>query len=168
MASLKEILRCSGGRRRCKEIDLNEPLASAIRKTSFWFTGRKALFICDDLWRTSSCETGYLYELMGLLDSSPESHMVFSTRSNVIAPKMSSIVFKPRSSTGREARGMFLVAAGFDENARFGSACEEPVRQALELCGGVPLMLSIAGAYVRRGTDTAETFTEGPDMFSQK
>ena len=150
ITSLKELIENSGGEKMCEGINSGTPLESVVGTTSSWFALRKVLFICDDLWKTSSCQTGYFNVLVGLLDKSPKSHMLISTRSNAIACETSARVeFEPRSNMGREARGIFMASAGFDEATLQGSACEELVRQILQRCGGVPLMLSIAGAQVR-------------------
>ena len=155
VACLKEIVRSSGGKRKSEEIDVNGSLESAMRSTSSWFATRKVLFICDDLWQTSSSQTGYFYAFAGLLDHSPKSHLVVSTRSSAIASETNArIVFEPRASTGHVARGMFMKSAGLDEAVIHESLCEDQVRQVLELCGGVPLMISIAGAQVRKRRET--------------
>ena len=154
MSGLKEIVKLSGGKKRSEEIDSNGSLESAIRTTSTWFANRRALFICDDLWATSCCSSGYFHELMGLVKSSSESHIVVSTRDSGIASEASArIVFEPRVRTGRESRGMFMASAGLDEIEVVEEACEGLVEEVLELCAGIPLMLSIAGAQVgkRRG-----------------
>ena len=149
--SLKSIVRKSGGRRRSREIDSTGSLESAVRTTSSWFVGQQALFILDDLWQTSSNEMGYFNELIELLDDSPESHVIISTRSSIIATETSEIIeFKPREIAGSEARKMFLASANLDESLIVERSCEELVDKILGLCGGVPLMLSIAGAQVRR------------------
>ena len=149
-------------KRRCEEIDENGSLESAIRTTSSWFSGRKALFICDDLWNTSLCETGYLNALVGILDCTPKSQMVISTRSSTIASETRArVLFEPRSNTGHESRGMFLASAGIHDGTILDSTCEELMRQVLELCGGVPLMLSMAGAQIRWSRGTAEESLKG-------
>ena len=151
VAALKEIVSRSGGKKRCKEIDSDGPLESAVRTTSSWFAGRRALFILDDLWQTASSRLGYFEELIGLIDKSPDSHVVLSTRSNIIASEASErIEFKPRENTGYEARRIFLATARLDENMTHDSECMKLAERVLELCGGVPLLLSIAGAQVRR------------------
>ena len=162
VASLKEMVRCSGGKRLCEEMDCNVSLESAVSITSSWFAKRRALFICDDLWKTSSCQTGYFNSLVGLLDESPDSHLLISTRSSVIASETkATIVFKPRSTTGHEARGIFLCNAALDEGTIRESGFEELVNQVLERCSGVPLMLSIAGAHVRRRSGTTKASLNG-------
>ena len=161
VSGLKEIVKRSGGKKRSEEIDSNGSLESAVRTTSAWFAGRRALFICDDLWQTSSCLSGYFEKLIGLIDCSPESHIVISTRSSAIACEASSrIVFEPRVNTGRGARGIFLTSAGLDESMIVEGGCGEYVVEVLELCGGVPLMLSIAGAQVRRRKATPKKSLE--------
>ena len=158
VAELKDVVRRSGGKKRSEEIDSNGSLESAIRTTSTWFANRRALFICDDLWRTTSCPSGYYEDLVGLLDNSPESHVVISTRDSAIASEASArIVFEPRVSTGREARGMFMASAALDETKVAKEACEGLVEEVLELCAGIPLMLSIAGAQVRKRRGTPKT-----------
>ena len=155
---LKEMIRRSGGERWCEKIDNNGGLGSAVRITSSWFRGRQALFILDDLWGTPSSQLGYLEEMAGLLDDSPESHMLISTRSSTIAFETSArIEFKPREETGFAARGIFLASAGLHDTSIQDTESEELLEEVLKLCGGVPLMLSIAGAQVRgrAGTHTA-------------
>ena len=155
VANLKAIVRGSGGKRLSEEIDCAGSLESAITAASSWFAGRTALFILDDIWQTSTNQTGYSIELTGLLDDCPNSHVIISTRSNIIASETSSrIEFRPRESTGSEARGMFLASANIDETMTHDSMCGELVEEVLELCGGVPMMLSIAGAQVRRRNGT--------------
>ena len=151
VANLKKVVRESGGVEESEEIDSTGSLEIAVQTTSSWFAGRKALFILDDLWQTSSNEMGYFNELIELLDDSPDSHMLISTRSGIIASKTSGIIeFKPREIAGSEARKMFLASANLDELLITERSCEELVDKILGLCGGVPLMLSIAGAQVRR------------------
>ena len=158
VADLREIARRSGGERLSERIYNSGSLESAVSTISSWFSGREALFILDDLWQTSSNQLGYYEVLVGLLDNSPKSHILISTRSDTIACEASERVeFEPRESTGPDSRGMFLASAGLSETMPLESSCEELVRQVLELCSGIPLMLSIAGAQVRkhRGTTTA-------------
>ena len=114
VAALKEIVSRSGGKKHSKEIDIDGPLESAVHTTSSWFAGRRALFILDDLWQTASSRLGYFKELMGLIDQSPDSYVVLSTRSNVIASETRErIEFKPRENTGHEACRIFLATAQF-------------------------------------------------------
>ena len=161
MSGLKEIVKLSGGKKRSEEIDSNGSLESAIRTTSTWFANRRALFICDDLWATSCCPSGYFHELMGLVKSSSESHIVVSTRDSGIASEASArIVFEPRVRRGRESRGMFMASAGLDEIEVVEEACEGLVEEVLELCAGIPLMLSIAGAQVGKRRGAAKTSLE--------
>ena len=150
VGGLKNIVRYSGGKRWSEKIDKNGSVESAVRTTSCWFSRRKALFILDDLWQTSSNQLGYYNALVGLLDNSPKSHILISTRSDTIACEASERVeFEPRESTGPEARGMFRVSAGLGEMVVPDNEFEKLVEQILMLCGGIPLMLSIAGAQVR-------------------
>ena len=158
VVGLKEMVHRSGGEKYCEKIDSNGSLKQAVSRTSSWFSGRKALFILDDLWQTSSNRLGYLDVLMGLLNECPASHVLFSTRSNTIASETQTrIEFKPRKKLGSEARGIFLASAGLSETVIHENDCEGLVIQVLRLCEGVPLMLSIAGAQVRgrKGTPVA-------------
>ena len=84
--------------------------------------------------------------------------MLISTRSSVIASETSEvIVFGPGTNAGYASRGIFLVSARFDEATILENGCDELVVEILELCSGVLLMLSFAGAQVRglRGTPEA-------------
>ena len=55
----------------------------------------------------------------------------------------------PRPTTGGAARGIFLESAGLNDEAVSCSGADDLVIEILELCRGVPLTLSIAGAQVR-------------------
>ena len=158
VADLKEIVRRSGGERLAEGIDNNGSLESAVSTTSLWFAARQALFILDDIWETPSNQLGHYEALAGLLDDSSKSHILISTRSATIAHKTSTRVeFEPRKVTGSDSRGMFLASAGLNETLILEGNCEKPLQHVLELCGGVPLMLSIAGAQTKwhGGTPTA-------------
>ena len=158
---LRDIIRHSGGEKWSEKIDLDGFLSAAVRTTSLWFAARQVLFICDDLWQTSSSRTGYFDDLVGLLDCSPNSHMVISSQSHAVHFRIPTfVVFKPKQSTGREARGMFLTSAGMDEAMVSESDCEDLVNEVLELCGGLPLKLSIAGELVRNREDSPKMSLE--------
>ena len=155
VAAMKEMIRRSGGEGLSGRIDNSGSLQSAVSATSSWFSGRRALFILDDLWQTPSNQLGYYEALMGLLDDSPDSHILISTRSAMIASETSAIVeFEPREKTGSDSRGMFLASAGLNGVPIHDHDSEELLQQVLELCGGIPLMLAIAGAQVRRHRGT--------------
>ena len=148
--NLKRIVRNSGGEKLANEIDDSGPLESAVATTSSWFAGKKVLFVCDDLWQTTSSRSGYFKELRDLVSCCPESHMLISTRNDKIGPQGSAkVVFEPRPTTGGAARGIFLESAGLNDEAVSSSGTDDLVIEILELCRGVPLTLSIAGAQVR-------------------
>ena len=158
VAGLAEIVNSSGGKRRSEKVSGSRSLESAVRTTSSWFIGRKALFILDDLWQTAPNRLDYFEALTRLTSESPKSHILVSTRSSVVASETNArIEFMPRENTGREARGMFLASAGWRETWMNSSECEELLEQVLELCGGVPLLLSIAGAQVRGHGESSTT-----------
>ena len=147
---LKRIVRNSGGERLADKIDDNGPLESAVATTSSWFAGKRVLFVCEDLWQTSSSRSGYFKELCDLVSCCPESHMLISTRNDKIGPgRFAKVVFEPRPTTGGAARGMFLESAGLNGKVVSGSGADNLVIEILELCRGFPLTLSIAGAQVR-------------------
>ena len=147
---LKRIVRNSGGEKLVNKIDDSGPLESAVATTSSWFAGKRVLFVCDDLWQTTSSRSGYFKELRDLVSCCPESHMLISTRNDKIGPQGSAkVVFEPRPTTGGAARGIFLKSAGLNDEAVSSSGADDLVIEILELCRGVPLTLSIAGAQVR-------------------
>ena len=147
---LKRIVRNSGGERWAGKIDDSGPLESAVETTSSWFAEKKVLFICDDLFQTPLSLWGYYKQLSRLLHHCPESYMIISTRNDRIGPQKSGkVLFEPRPTTGAAARGIFLKSAHLIEEDVSGSTINNLVIQILELCRGVPLTLSIAGAQVR-------------------
>ena len=149
----------SGGKNVFEGIDSSKSLEYVVSITSSWFSNRKVLFICDDLWKhssrirandtASSSQTSYFNQLQGLLDGNPESHMVISTRDGAIATEAgTTVLFESRSYD--EARAIFMKSAKWDEKVMRECASEDLVKQVLERCGGIPLLLSLAGAQVRK------------------
>ena len=147
---LKGAVWSSGGKRLAQKKDMNESLDSASSAASLWFSNRKALFICDDIWETSSSGSSYYNQLVELLEFSPNSLMIVSTSDEKVGSRLyKKVVFEPRNATGPEARGMFLARAGITEENITQYACDGLVDEILELCGGIPLTLSISGAITR-------------------
>ena len=67
-------------------------------------------------WQTSSSRPGYYQELHDLVSRCPESHMIISTRNDIInlqgSPKA---VFEPRPTTGGAPPGICWESAGLNE-----------------------------------------------------
>ena len=57
-------------------------------------------------------------------------------------------MFQPKPILGGAARGMFLKSAGLNETDACSKSVNNRVVEVLELCRGVPLTLSVAGAQV--------------------
>ena len=51
----------SGGAVLSEEIRNKNDVTSAIGKGQGWLSGHKRLFICDDMWRCKSRDSGYLH-----------------------------------------------------------------------------------------------------------
>ena len=106
--SLQGIVEKSGGKNMFEGIDSRQSLELVVSKTASWFSNRKVLFICDDLWKSSlpkrenstmaSCHTSYFNQLQGLLDGKPGFHLVISTRDSEIASNAdATVLFESRS-----------------------------------------------------------------------
>ena len=147
--SLQGIVEKSGGKKMFEGIDSSKTLESVVSKTASWFSNRKVLFICDDLWKHSSSpmrvndpasfsQTSYFNQLQGLLDGNPKSHMVISTRdSDIASDAEATVLFQSRSHC--VARAIFMKSAEWDEKEICEIASEDIVNEVLGRCGGIPV-----------------------------
>lgn len=112
-----------------------------------WFHIKKILFLIDDIWPTSNRPEGFLSDLEGLLQGSPESRMAISTRSLHIASTGGSHDdFGARDECGPISIAILMarVAPGMAPSEQNRKAA----RSILELCSELPIALSVAGAAI--------------------
>lgn len=86
-SELCKIMRVTGADMKAADVQSSKSLSDAVTNAAMWFHGKKILFLIDDIWQTASRPEGYLPDLEGLLQGSPNSRIVISTRSLYIASK---------------------------------------------------------------------------------
>jgi NB-ARC domain len=162
------IVKASGGKLVASEIILCETAAEAANKAGSWFSHRRCLFLCDDLWSSATRKNGFfadLNELTRLGDSSCFCYFLFSTRDIDIASHASSdlVVFKVREPRGQEASEMLRKHARIDKAALHGmkEAGDENIYYVLDMCARLPLALAVAGRAIARALRSASQTPAG-------
>ena len=142
----------SGGAGRARDIRESKTLRGAIEIVVSWFEERETLFLCDDLWETAQSSVGYFTELKQLLTPRGRSRMALSTRDQRIANAAGiPIEFGPRDPEGDLSRAILLKYAGISEEvvSRSCEKCPEAIGKILRTCGGIPIILGVAGRAVQ-------------------
>ena len=128
-------------------------LRELIEEAAMWFSGKRCLFLVDDVWPTGNRETGYLQEVQEILRESPDSRMAVSTRSVEIARAAGLIVpFDAREPTESMSKTLFMhyvtVCVPSVSYTEVEAEVESSVGKILLLCGGLPIALAVAGCGV--------------------
>lgn len=89
---LSKILELTGAVSRASEVASASSLSKAVSRTAIWFYGKRILFLIDDIWPSPGRPEGFLQELGGLIQGSPESRIAISTRCSTMAVKTGSHV----------------------------------------------------------------------------
>lgn len=104
------------------------------------------MFLIDDIWPTASRPEGYLPDLEGLLQGSPNSRILLSTRSVQVAANGSHVDFGARDPCGPLSVEIFLANAAPEMHPNEDQL--DAAKGILNLCSGLPFSLSVAGAAV--------------------
>eukprot|EP00171_Calliarthron_tuberculosum_P005482 IDg5482t1 len=124
-------------------------LSITIELASAWLCRRKILLVCDDIWPIRPEDLGYVHHLKKLLLDATGSVLVVSTRFPRIAESVGSPTsFGTLVARGEKSREILLRAASGKISAN--AETNEYVDKLLDICGGLPLTLSIAGAGVKQ------------------
>lgn len=146
-SELSEIMRVTGATTSATAVLSSKALADPVSNAAIWFRGKRILFLIDDIWPSSNRPEGYLSELEGLIQGSPDSRIAISTRSLLIATKSGSHVdFGARDPCGPISLAIFMAHAEPGVHPR--SCHLEVASGVLESCSGLPIALSVAGAAV--------------------
>lgn len=164
---LNKIMRVTGSTVSAMEVAASRSLSDAVAKAAVWFQGKRILFLVDDLWPSDTGPEGILPELEGLLRASPESCIVLSTRSLVIAAYGGSRVdIGPRDPCGAISLAMFMANAAPEIEQSEGVL--KTTKGILEICSGLPVALSIAGAWVSVYMKTGLSFEQSCRMYLEE
>ena len=139
----------SGGSWIAEEIRNAIGLDSAMRKASGWFGDKKCLFICDDMWRSIDRNSGYLHIMRCLCRERSDGCVLLSTRDLQVAEEVeseNSVRFGARED--EKAGDILCRSAGLSRDKMSRSArreIRESCKSVLEICGGLPVALAVAG-----------------------
>lgn len=146
-SELCKIMRVTGANTTAAEVQTSNTLADAVSNAAIWFHGKQILFLIDDIWPIAASPDGYLPDLEGLLQGSPESRIVVSTRFLQVATKGGSHVdFGARDPCGQISMNIFNAHAA--PNTLLSDGEMDAAQDILRLCSGLPIALSVAGAAV--------------------
>lgn len=144
---LELAVRVSGGASIAKQIKEASDMMDAVRTAAVWFQDRRCLFLCDDLWPSVESPVGFSPCLQALVASDGNA-MVLTTRDRDIASISADyITLSPLEARGETSCAMMLKHAGVS-HSDFESIPHEfrsIFDQVLNMCGGVPLTLAVAG-----------------------
>lgn len=130
--------------------------------------GKRILFLIDDIWPAKDCDRGYLPKLRNILEGSPDSRIIFTTRNELIGSFASSHVdFDARSPLGPISKSIFMRYAS---NRCRDAVGEEKhnvasVKGILFLCASLPIALAVTGGFVSTQVSTASGFTDVCDTY---
>lgn len=144
---LNRIMRATGAKEGVLKDESTASLASAVAEAALWFQSRRILFLIDDIWPRGTRFQGSLPDMQGLLNGSPDSRIVISTRSKAIAASIGSYVdVGARAPRGTGSWNIFMSHAGL--TSCFPDDVVQEVRDILDLCGGLPIALALSGQAV--------------------
>lgn len=130
-----------------KEISLKQ----AIEDAAIWFRNRCNLFLIDDIWPTKSCVNGCVPELRNILQGSPESRIVLTTRNRNIGSFIRSEVdFGARQPNGPISISIFMLNSTLGDRTDVSSQDQSfsDVQGILNLSAGLPIALAVCGSAV--------------------
>lgn len=165
---LCKIMKFTGARGSADAVRKQKDLTVAVEDAAMWFLGKRNLFLIDDVWRTKNCEKGYLPQLRNILEGSPESRLVLTTRNVLIGSSGGSHVdFDARDPLGPTSTSMFLGYAtrGCRLNAGVKHEALASVQGILGLCAGLPIALAATGGFVAVRVSLGYSFKSVCDMY---
>lgn len=163
---LVKIVNLTEGFSKAFEVDSASSLSEAVSRAAMWFHGKRIMFLIDDISSTPGRPLGYLPDLASLLQGSPESRMVVLTESAAIATKTGSHVhFGARGPRSSVAVAIFMSHAM--PNGYFGEEHVRAARRILDVCGGLPILLALAGETIAVRVGTGFRFGSACEKYFQ-
>ncbi|CDF36609.1 WD40-repeat containing protein [Chondrus crispus] len=148
------IVEASGGKQTAAEMREQSEFGRVLTKVQAWFCRHVCLFIIDDVWVVNDIDSNILQKLSVLAETAGgsggrRSRLLYSTRDRELRQLGKRIAFEPRENVGKEAVEMLVHASEASREEVDNARCKEAVREILEMCGGLPLALNVAGTSVR-------------------
>lgn len=155
-------IQCSGGNLLCKELWAEGDVRKVVQRAGTWFNDYRVLFLVDDVWENNEITLDVFVNLKWLLGSNG-SRMVFTSRSSktwACASKGLVIEFNTRGVYSKASKGILLENAGMEEQSSEVQENEKSFKRILEVCGGLPLALAVAGQLVRNAKGFRDPFRD--------
>ncbi|CDF34217.1 WD40-repeat containing protein [Chondrus crispus] len=148
------IVEASGGNQTAAEMRGQSEFGRVLTKVHAWFGSHVCLFIIDDVWVVNDIDANILQKLSVLADTAGgsgerRSRLLYSTRDRELRQIGERVAFEPRETEGKEAVDMLVHASEANRDEVDDARCKEAVGEILEMCGGLPLALNVAGTSVR-------------------
>ncbi|CDF38040.1 WD40-repeat containing protein [Chondrus crispus] len=148
------IVEASGGKQTAAEMREQSEFGRVLTKVQAWFCRHVCLFIIDDVWVVNDIDANILQKLSVLAETAGgsrgrRSRLLYSTRDRELRQIGERVAFEPRENVGKEAVEMLVHASEANREEVDNARCKEAVREILEMCGGLPLALNVAGTSVR-------------------
>ncbi len=167
---IAKIMTATGASTSLTNVRKSNSLREAVDYAVMWFQGRVSLYLLDDIWPSENLPAGYLQDLRQLLRGSPHSRMAVSTRSVAVANHAGFVVdFAPRDPLGHVSVEIFMAHVSQQSVPQLSSilACSS-ASKILQICGGLPIALSIAGCAVSVLLRLYGTFEKACNVYSVK
>ena len=145
---ISDKVEATGGRQLAQAIRNEINIENAVEKGQGWFGRHKCLFICDDMWRCGSRNSGYVQEMRHLCSEQGGGCVLLSTRDNRVSAEVderSKVRFDVRDE---EKAGQILcgyIGISRDVVTMSNRDVRESYEQVLQSCCRLPVALAIAG-----------------------
>lgn len=146
--SLSKIMSVTGSMHIASEVQRMIQLPPAIEFAANWFQEKRVLFLIDDIWPTNSKVEGFLPDLKGILEKSPNSCIAASTRIRPIGARIGShFEVEARDPRSHAAISMFMMNVTARSSLTFAEFDMQlpAVRGIIALCAGLPVALAVTG-----------------------
>ena len=148
------IVEASGGNETAAEMRDQGKFGRVLAKVQAWFSSHVCLFIIDDVWVVNDIDANILQKLSVLADTAGgrgerRSRLLYSTRDKELRQIGERVTFEPREKAGKDAVDILVHASEANREEVDDARCKEAVGEILEICGGLPLVLNVAGTSVR-------------------
>lgn len=165
---LGRIVRITGSMSLAKELSHTSNLDEAVQLSSNWFTGKKVLLLCDDIWPRPNQPVGFLNQLRSFMSMTTQSCIVYTTRDQLIAEEAwASIQFTSREPTGDVSRSILFKYARISENPFDKPEDHRVLEKIMQQCAGIPLTLAVAGRSIASLKKSSGSWTVALSQFER-
>ena len=153
VADLMKAVMSSGGRSEAGDAAKIGTVEAAVQAARNWFKGHTCLFLVDNLWSTTKFGCNVLGWLSDIAIAGKQSAIVVSTREKellmhkAVSQRVQLPTHEPRSETSRR---ILIHSASNDPHLVLKDTSNAMLYQILDICGGLPLALSVIGRSIGR------------------